>query len=61
RASTVKAYLADRGIPAEKITAIGKGKADQVEPCPGMRGQALRACLQPNRRIVVDVKGTQPE
>ena len=59
RANTVKLYLADRGIPAEKVTAIGKGKADQVEPCPGMRGQELRDCLQPNRRIVVDVKGTQ--
>ena len=61
RANTVKAYLADRGIPAEKITAIGKGKADQVEPCPGLTGQALRDCLQPNRRIVVEVQGSQVE
>ena len=61
RANTVKQYLADRGIPAERITAIGKGKADQVEPCPGLRGQALRDCLQPNRRIVVEVQGSQVE
>ena len=61
RANTVKAYLVDKGVPAEKVTAIGRGKADQVEPCPGLKGQALRDCLQPNRRIVVEVKGLASE
>ncbi len=61
RANTVKAYLVDKGVPAEKVTAIGRGKADQVEPCPGITGKALRDCLQPNRRIVVEVKGSQAE
>ena len=57
RANTVKAYLAERGIPASKMKAIGRGKADQVEPCPGLSGQALRDCLHPNRRVVLEVKG----
>lgn len=61
RANTVKAYLVDKGVPAEKVTAIGRGKADQVEPCPGITGKALRDCLQPNRRIVVEVKGLASE
>ncbi len=57
RANTVKMYLAQRGIPSSKMTAIGRGKADQVEPCPGLSGQALRDCLHPNRRVVLEVKG----
>lgn len=57
RADTVRDYLASRGIPEERITAIGRGKADQVEPCPGLSGRVLRDCLQPNRRIVVEVRG----
>ena len=57
RANTVKAYLAERGIPASMMKAIGRGKADQIEPCPGLSGQALRDCLHPNRRVVLEVKG----
>lgn len=57
RANTVKAYLAERGIPRDKMKAIGRGKADQIEPCPGLSGQALRDCLHPNRRVVLEVKG----
>ncbi|MBS7327260.1 MAG: OmpA family protein [Oxalobacter sp.] len=57
RANTVKAYLAERGIPRDKIRAIGRGKADQIEPCPGLSGQALRDCLHPNRRVVLEIKG----
>ena len=57
RANTVKAYLQTHGITAP-ITAEGRGKQDQIEACTGVKPQAaLIACLQPNRRVDVEVKG----
>lgn len=53
RANTVKNELIANGIPGDKIRTVGMGKADQVEPCPGLKGQALRDCLRPNRRVII--------
>ncbi|MBQ9293196.1 MAG: OmpA family protein [Campylobacter sp.] len=53
RANAVKNELIKKGIPAEIITAIGMGEADQVKFCPGEKGAALKECLKPNRRVVI--------
>lgn len=59
RAESVKAYLITRGIPAAKITARGVNGSNPVTnatTCPGtVATPALIACLQPDRRVDVEV------
>lgn len=57
RAESVKAYLVSKGVPAESIVTQGKGETQPVtgSACDGKSGQALRACLQPDRRVEVEV------
>ena len=57
RADRVKARLIEDGVNA-KITAVGYGKANQVKPCDGENGQALKDCLRPNRRVEISASGT---
>jgi OOP family OmpA-OmpF porin len=65
RAERVKAYLVESaGIPADKITAVGADGSDPVTK-PGVcmgerRTPKLIECLQPDRRVDVEVVGTQP-
>jgi len=64
RAETVKAYLiASAGIPNEKIDAIGVDGNDPItkpEDCRGTKKtKALIACLQPDRRVDLEVTGTR--
>jgi OOP family OmpA-OmpF porin len=64
RAAAVKAYLVrTAGIPADKIVARGADGSDPVTKpgeCKGTRPTAkLIACLQPDRRVEVDVEGTR--
>ena len=64
RAEAVKAYLVESaGIPADKITAIGTDGSDPVtkpEDCIGHKAtKKLIACLQPDRRVEVEVSGTR--
>lgn len=64
RAETVKAYLvANTSIDSAKISVVGRGKSNPVtEPgdCLGNKPTAkLIACLQPDRRVVVEVTGTR--
>ncbi|MHB9118720.1 MAG: OmpA family protein [Burkholderiales bacterium] len=56
RAATVKKYLVSKGIEDKRIETEGKGKADPVVACKGIRGKKLISCLQPNRRVVVEIK-----
>ncbi|PJK00940.1 hypothetical protein CO641_03025 [Lysobacteraceae bacterium NML91-0213] len=56
RANAVRDYLVDRGVPAERITAVGRGSVEPVAACEGIRGDALRDCLAPNRRVEVRVQ-----
>jgi OOP family OmpA-OmpF porin len=65
RAETVKAYLVESaGIPADKIIAVGADGSDPVTKpgdCVGeRRTPKLIECLQPDRRVDVEVVGTQP-
>ena len=62
RAEAVKAYLVkSAGIPADKISASGVNGADPVtkpDECKGTKKtNALIACLQPDRRVEVQVTG----
>ncbi|MDO4698680.1 MAG: OmpA family protein [Pasteurellaceae bacterium] len=52
RANTAKTYLQAQGVTAN-IKAVGRGKANQVKACHGIQGQALKDCLKPNRRVVI--------
>ncbi|WP_165942157.1 OmpA family protein [Luteimonas arsenica] len=53
RAAAVRDYLVDAGVPADRITAVGRGSVEPVVACDGERGQALIDCLAPNRRVEV--------
>lgn len=60
RAEAVRAYLVQGGIAAGTITARGVNSDEPVtttEQCAGRRGDALIACYQPDRRVVVEVHG----
>lgn len=58
RAETVRSYLISRGVNAATLTATGAGK---LQPLPevvcsdAMPRNQLIKCLQPNRRVTVDV------
>jgi outer membrane protein OmpA-like peptidoglycan-associated protein len=62
RANAAKNYLVREGIPAGKITAVGRGESEPVtgDTCSGQRGKALIACLEPDRRADVSVTATKP-
>ena len=64
RAEAVKSYLVDSaGIPAAKITFKGMDKSQPVTKpgdCKGEKpSKTLIACLQPDRRVDVDVSATK--
>ncbi|MFC0321966.1 OmpA family protein [Gallibacterium melopsittaci] len=53
RAETVKKYMVELGVEANRINAIGLGKADPIMACDAVSGKALVSCLAPNRRVVI--------
>ena len=62
RANAVKNYLARKSVPAERIEAVGKGKADptgETRDCTGPKSPKLIKCLQPDRRVDIEVAGTK--
>ena len=62
RAEAVKTYLVSKGIEANRIYTEGKGETQPVTgtQCDGVRGRdALISCLQPDRRVEVEVIGTR--
>jgi OOP family OmpA-OmpF porin len=64
RAQAVQAYLVARGgVDAAKVSVDGKGESAPVtkpEDCKGnQRNARLIACLQPDRRVEVEVTGTR--
>ncbi len=66
RANTVKRYLVSQGIESGRIETKAMGKADPVVSCSDVKGRANRhnkkliECLQPNRRVVVQIKVQRP-
>lgn len=60
RAEVVRNYLVTKGVDSEKTRIEGRGKADPItgNTCQGSeRTDALIACLQPDRRVEVQVNG----
>lgn len=60
RANTVRDLLVEEGIAPTSIRASGAGERQPVVTCPGnVATPALVRCLQPNRRVDIDVT-TEP-
>lgn len=56
RALSVATYLIEHGVPAHRTTAFGAGESEPVKDCVGEKPTAeLKACLQPNRRVGIDI------
>ena len=53
RATTVKEYMVSQGIPAAKITTLGKGETQPVATNKTAEGRAK------NRRVDIEFKGVQ--
>ncbi|OIQ92495.1 outer membrane protein A precursor [mine drainage metagenome] len=66
RADAVKNYLVGQGIAAQRIETAAKGESDPIVSCDKIRGKAtgknrkLVDCLQPNRRITVEIEKQKP-
>lgn len=54
RATSVKNYIASKGIDATRLQVFGKGEADPVVECTEKNKAALIECLKPNRRVEID-------
>jgi OmpA-OmpF porin, OOP family len=59
RAESVKAYLVSKGIQPNRVYTEGRGEKQPVKSCTDKNMKALIACLAPNRRVDVEVVGTQ--
>ena len=57
---TVKNYLIKNGVDGSLIKSMGKGSSQPVKQCKGKRKTpALIACLAPNRRVEVVIRGVK--
>jgi OOP family OmpA-OmpF porin len=62
RAAAVKEYLVSKGIEANRVYTEGKGEKQPVtgDKCKGAaKSKALIDCLQPDRRVDIEVIGTK--
>lgn len=62
RAQTVKAYLLSKEVLASRIDAQGKGEMQPVTKageCHGAKSVKVVACLQPDRRVDVEMTGSK--
>ena len=62
RAHTVKDYLVSKNVQAGRIDAEGKGEMQPITKADECRGAATAkviACLQPDRRVDVEMTGTK--
>ena len=62
RAAAVKAYLMSKGVDNNRIHTEGRGEKQPVTKageCDGIKSAKTIACLQPDRRVEVEVVGTR--
>lgn len=62
RAAAVKAYLMSKGVDSNRIHTEGRGEKQPVTKageCDGAKSAKTIACLQPDRRVEVEVVGTR--
>lgn len=61
RANTVKSYFVANGVPADKVTAVGKGETEtkMTQTCKAKKLSyaKLKDCLEPDRRVEVEITG----
>ena len=61
RASAVKDYLVSQNVKTNGISAEGKGETQpmtRADDCKGPKSAKVIACLQPDRRVDVEMRGT---
>lgn len=62
RAAAVKAYLVSKGIDANRVVTEGRGEsqpATKPADCKGAKSTAVIGCLQPDRRVDVEIIGNR--
>jgi len=66
RADAVKTYLVEQGVEDKRIETAAKGESTPVVSCDDVKGtvsgknRKLVECLQPNRRVTVEVTVQEP-
>ncbi|MEF8706095.1 MAG: OmpA family protein [Candidatus Accumulibacter sp. UW27] len=62
RAAAVKTYLVSKGIDANRVYTEGKGEKNPVTKpgqCAGPKSKKVIECLQPDRRVDIELIGTK--
>ena len=62
RAAAVKDYVVSKGIPANRVYTEGKGSKQPVtkpDQCKGAKSAKVISCLQPDRRVDIEIIGTK--
>ncbi|AYQ91792.1 membrane protein [Burkholderia gladioli] len=61
RANTVRDYMVAHGLAQTSIHTSGVGSSESITTCPSGESRAVIACLQPDRRVAVTVKGQRDD
>jgi OmpA-OmpF porin, OOP family len=58
RAESVQHYLGELGLDPKRVQPVGRGEAEPITDgqCKGLQDEALIACLQPDRRVELEVR-----
>jgi OmpA-OmpF porin, OOP family len=60
RAESVQHYLGELGLDPKRVQPVGRGEAEPITDgqCKGLQDEALIACLQPDRRVELEVRAS---